>query len=92
MTRQVLIVLGAALLSFGGIGILVGLVWLTATRVQGTLPYVFDQRAEMLLYLLPALLLIISIVGAAFVASALCTPPKEERSGHSLHPHARFRA
>lgn len=90
MTRQVLIVLGAALLSFGAIGIIVGLVWLIAGRVQGTLPYIFDQHAETLLYFLPALLLIVLIIGAVFVASTLSAPSKEDRNGHGLHAHTRF--
>ena len=84
MTRNVLVVIGAALLSIGGIGIIVGLVWIVASRVHGTLPYIFDARSETLLYLLPALLLIIAIVGACFVASALAVPTKKERNTRTL--------
>jgi len=89
MTRQVLIVVGTALLSFGGVGIVVGLAWLTASHIHGTLPYLSDQRAEMLLFTLPALLLVIAIVGAAFVAGALAAPAKSERAGRT--PHHRMR-
>jgi hypothetical protein len=92
MTRNVLAVVGAALLSIGGIGIVVGLVWLTASRLQGTLPYIFDARAETLLYLLPGLLFTISLIGAAFVAAALATPTKGEHTAHPLHPHHHFHA
>jgi vacuolar-type H+-ATPase subunit I/STV1 len=92
MTRPVLVVIGAALLSVGGIGIIVGLVWLTASKMHGTLPYIFDARAETLLYMLPALLLVVAIIGAAFVAAALCTPQKDQRIQHNLHPHTRFHA
>jgi nitrate reductase gamma subunit len=91
MTRNVLVVFGAALLSVGGIGMVVGLVWLIASRVHETLPYIFDARSDTLLYLLPALLLIISVVGACFVA-ALATPTKQERAARHLRPHARFHA
>ncbi|MBS1803074.1 MAG: hypothetical protein JST28_06880 [Acidobacteria bacterium] len=79
MARNVLVVVGAALLSIGGMGIVGGLVWLTATHLQGTFPYILDTRAESLLYFLPALLLTIAIIGACFVASALALPTKEER-------------
>jgi multisubunit Na+/H+ antiporter MnhC subunit len=89
MTRNVLVVVGAALLSIGGIGIIVGLVWVTASRVQGTLPDIFDARAETLLYLLPALLLTIAIIGACFVAGALAVPTKSERNTRTLR-HTRI--
>ena len=92
MTRNVLVVVGAALLSIGGIGIIVGLVWITASRIHGTLPYIFDASAETLLYVLPAVLLTIAIIGAWFVAAALAVPTKEERSTRRLRPHTRFHA
>ena len=92
MTRNILAVLGTVLLSIGGIGIIVGLVWITASRVHGTLPYIFDARAETLLYLLPALLLSVAIIGACFVASALALPTKQERHARLLRPHTRFHA
>jgi hypothetical protein len=87
MTRNVLVVVGAALLSIGGIGFIVGLVWLTASRLHGAIPYIFDARTETLLYILPALLLMISLIGAAFVATALAAPTKEERTVRRLRPH-----
>lgn len=90
--RHVLEVLGIVFLSIGGIGIVVGLGWLTAGHVQGRLPNIFDERAEALLYTLPALLLLIAIVGAGFIAAALSTPPGEGRGGHGLHRHTRFHA
>lgn len=91
MTRQVLIVVGTVLLSFGGVGIVVGLAWLTASHLHGTLPYILDERTEMLIFALPALLLV-AIVGAAFVAGALAAFGKDERPNRTLHPHTRFRA
>lgn len=89
MTRQVLIAVGMALLFIGGIGLVTGLAWLTASYIHGTLPKLFDQRAEMLVYTLPVLLLAIAIVGAAFVAGALAAGAKEERVARHLRsrPH-----
>lgn len=92
MTRQILIVVGAALLTIGGSGIIVALVWLTANKVHGTLPYIYDTHAEALLFLMPALLLTIAIVGAIFVSTALSAPPKDERNARNLHPHTHFHA
>ena len=92
MTRQILVAVGAALLTIGGSGIMVALVWLTANKIHGTLPYIYDTRAEALLFLLPALLLTVAIVGAVFVSTALSAPPKDERNAHSLHPHTHFHA
>jgi hypothetical protein len=92
MTRQILIAVGAALLTIGSSGIFVALVWLTADKVRGTLPYVYDTHAEALLFLLPALLLTIAIVDAVFVSTALSAPPKDELNAHSLHPHTHFHA
>ena len=92
MTRQVLIVVGTALLSFGGVGIVAGLAWLTTSHLHGTLPYISDERTEMLIFAVPALLLVIAIVGAAFVAGALAAPGRDERSNGTLHPHTPFRA
>jgi ABC-type sulfate transport system permease subunit len=91
MTRQVLIVVGIALLSFGGIGIVVGLAWLTASHLHGTIPYVLDSRAEMLVFTLPALLLVIAIIGAAFVAGALAAPRKNDHPSRTPHNRMGFR-
>ena len=88
MARNVLVVLGAALLSIGGLGIIAGVVWLTANRVNGTLPYLLDTRVESILFTLPALLLTIALIGACFVASALALPAKEQRhTQHLRHTH-----
>ena len=92
MTRNVLVVVGSALLSIGGVGIIVGLVWLTTGRLHGTLPYIFDARAETLLYLLPALLFMLSFIGVAFVAAAFSSPRRDARALRHLRPHSRFHA
>ncbi len=91
MARNALVLIGAALLSAGGIGILAGVVWIAASRVNGTVPYILDARAETILYTLPALLLTIAIVGACFVATALALPTRKERSARILR-HTRFHA
>ena len=92
MTRQFLVAIGATLLTIGGSGIIVALVWLTADRLHGNFSYIYDPHAEALLFLLPVLLLTIAIVGAIFVSSALATPRKETRDVRNLHPHTRFHA
>ena len=89
MTRQVLIVIGAALLSIGGIGLIVGLVWLVASNVLGTLPYILEARFETLLYILPALLLVVAIIGASFMATALASRQKDSRAHRHLRLHTR---
>ena len=92
MTRQFLVAIGATLLTIGGSGIIVALVWLTADRLHGNFSYIYDPHAEALLFLLPILLLTIAIVGAIFVSSALATPRKDARDVRNLHPHTRFHA
>jgi hypothetical protein len=89
MTRQFLLVIGAALLSVGGIGLIVGLVWLVSSNVLGTLPYILEARFSTLLYLLPALLLVVALVGASFMASALALKHKPHGTDHDLHLHPR---
>ena len=91
MTRQVLIVIGAALLSIGGLGLIVGLVWLVSSNVLGTLPYILEARFSTLLYLLPALLLVVAMVGASFMASALKFKHKPHGTNRGLHLHTRLR-
>jgi len=89
MTRQILIVIGAALLSIGGIGLIVGIVWLVSSNVLGTLPYILEARFSTLLYVLPALLLVVAVVGASFMASALAMRQKPS-ANRDLHLHTRF--
>ena len=90
MTRQILIVVGAAFLSIGGLGLIVGVVWLVSSNVLGTLPYILEARFSTLLYLLPALLLVVAVVGASFMASALALGQKPPHTPRDLHLHSRF--
>ena len=90
MTRQVLVAIGTALLSIGGTGIIVVLAWLTTSKIHGTLPFLLDERAEALFYLFPALMLVIAIVGAGFVAGALSAQTKDRQIERQLDPHTRF--
>ena len=83
MARRFLGVAGEVLLSIGGIGIIAGLVWLTESMLHGTLLQILDERAEGLLYLFPALLFLISIVGAALMARALSPSAERERKRNS---------
>ena len=87
MTRKVLVAIGATLLTIGGSGIIVALVWITADKVNGNLSYMYDPHAEALIFLLPILLLTMAIVGAIFVTTALAAPSKNARTVHNLHPH-----
>ena len=89
MTRQIVMVIGAVLLTIGSAGVFLALVWLTVSRVHGTLPYIYDTHAEIMLFFLPALLLIVAIVGAVFVARAQMAAPKDP-SARKLHAHMRF--
>jgi hypothetical protein len=89
MTRHILVVIGAALLLIGGIGLIVGVVWLVASNVLGTLPYILEARFETLLYILPALLLVVALLGASFMATALAANHKDSGSDHDLHLHSR---
>jgi hypothetical protein len=92
MTRQILIVIGAALLSLGSIGLIVGLAWLAAVKILGTLPHIFEPRFETLLYMLPALLLFVALAGASFIARALADRHKASRPDRIFHFHTRFHA
>ena len=92
MTRQLLIVIGAVLLSIVGLGLIVGLVWLAAAKALGTLPPVLDARFETLLFVLPALLLIVAIAGASCIARALTAPPTKFRSERNLNLHRKLHA
>lgn len=87
MTRKVLVAIGATLLTIGGSGIIVALVWITADKVNGNFSYMYDPHAEALIFLLPILLLTMAIVGAIFVTTALAIPPKVARTMRNLHPH-----
>jgi hypothetical protein len=90
MKRQVLAVIAGALLSLGGIGLIVGLIWLIASRVQSTLPYLLESRFETLLYVLPMLLLAVAAAGVAFMLSLLTFEPKDtHRDQHGrVHTHS----
>jgi|SRR5580692_955495 hypothetical protein len=85
--RQVLVVIAGALLSLGGIGLIVGLNWLIASRVQRTLPYLLESRFETLLYVLPMLLLAVGAAGVAFMLSVLTFEPKDTQHGR-VHTHS----
>jgi hypothetical protein len=92
MTRQILLVVGTGLFAVGGSGIIIVLVWLTASNLHGTLPDIYDAHAQALLFLLPAVLLAVALVGAVFISGALSATPREDRSTHILHPHTHSHA
>ncbi len=89
--RQVLAVIAGASLSLGGIGLIVGLIWLIASRVQRTLPYLLESRFETLLHVLPMLLLAVTAAGVAFMLRVLTFEPMDTlRDQHGqVHTHSR---
>jgi hypothetical protein len=91
VTRQILIVIGAALVSVSGLCLICGLVWLWMTAVHGTPAYVMEARLRVLLYLLPALFLAVAFLGATLMAHALAARRWSERKRTDLqaHTHAR---
>ena len=91
VTRQILIVIGAALVSVSGLCLICGLVWLWMTAVHGTPEYVMEARLRVLLYLLPALFLAVAFLGASLMAHALAARRGSERKPTNLqaHTHAR---
>jgi hypothetical protein len=91
MTRPFLGAVGEVLLSIGGIGIIAGLVWLTEGKLHGTLLEILDQHGAVLLYVLPALLFFIAIVGLVLIGRAL-GPPTENKRASILRRHAHFHA
>jgi hypothetical protein len=89
--RQILIVIGAGLVSVGGLSLICALVWLWMTAVHGTPTYVMEARIRVLLYLLPALFLAVAFLGASLMAHALAARRGSERKPTDLqaHTHAR---
>jgi hypothetical protein len=78
MTRQVLVVIGAAVLSIFGFGLIGGLVWLWLSVVHGTPQYVLEARFRIALYVLPALLAAAAFIGASLMAHSLAARRRQE--------------
>ncbi len=87
VTRQILIVIGAALVSASGLCLICGLVWLWLIAVHGTPAYVMEARLRVLLYMLPALFLAVAFLGASLMAHALAARRGSERKATDLQAH-----
>lgn len=91
MARPILIVLGVALLSACGFGLVMLLVWFVARMVLGIFPYVLEYRFQAMMGVLPVLCLLASLVGAGCAASALAARRRTNRAPRNLTLHHRFR-
>jgi hypothetical protein len=92
MTRQVLIVIGAAVLSICGLGLIGGIVWLWLSVVHGTPQYILAARFRIALYVLPALLVAAAFIGASLMAHSLTVNRrKESRQYREQHLNIRSR-
>jgi hypothetical protein len=76
MTRQILIVIGVALLSVAGFWLILGLVWLVAQLVLGISPYILESRFQKMSGVIQVLCIVFAFVGASCMASALAAQRK----------------
>jgi hypothetical protein len=88
MTRQLLIVVGVALLSAAGFGMILGIGWLVLHLVLGVVPYLLAARLRALQGVLPALFVLVAFVGAAWTASSISWHPKQDQSHPDLPTHS----
>ena len=91
MTRQILIVVGVALLSVAGFALILGVVWMVAHLVLGVSLYILESRLQEMSGVLPVLCIVFAFVGASCMASALATRRKNQHpaSGSPAHPRLR---
>ncbi len=87
MNRSVLIVLGTALLSAAGFGLILGVFWLTSHLVLGVFPYILHSRMHGMFGVLPVLCLWIAFIAVSCVASALAYRNKAAKQDHELPAH-----
>lgn len=90
MTRQILIVVGVALLSIAGFGLILGVVWLVAHLVLGVSLYILESRLHEMSGVLPVLCIVFAFVGASCMASALATQHKKQHPGADSPAHPRL--
>ena len=91
MTRQILVVVGVALLSAVGFGLILGIGWLTLHLVLGDSPYLLESRLYSMRGVLSALFILVAFIGGGWATSVLMSRHKAERSNNDLAPHARLR-
>lgn len=86
MTRRILLVIGAALLSAAGFAAILGVGWLVSHFVLGVVPYILASRLHAMREILPALFVLVAFIGGACAACTLSPRTKEE------HPESRHTA
>lgn len=93
MTRQLLLVVGAALLSAAGFASLLALCWMVSHMLIGVVPYLLESRFHAMIGVLPVLFLGVAFVGASCMASALARrrKPPTARPQFSSRSHSRLR-
>jgi hypothetical protein len=84
MTRQVLIVVGVALLSVVGFATVLGIVWLTLHLVLGVFPYTLESRLHSMTGVLSALFALVAVVGGGCAANVLASRHQDEKTQHAL--------
>ncbi|HLY43686.1 MAG TPA: hypothetical protein VKR52_20905 [Terracidiphilus sp.] len=87
MTRRILFVVGAALLSAAGFAAILGVGWLVSHFVLGVVPYILASRLHAMREILPALFLLVAFIGGAWAACTMAPRTKDERqkNGHPAH-------
>jgi hypothetical protein len=91
MTRQILIVVGIALLSACGFALILGIGWLTLHLVLGDSPYLLAARIRSMVGVLSALFIGAAIVGGGCATSVLLARHRTAQDNNTLTPHPRFR-
>jgi hypothetical protein len=87
MTRQILIVVGVALLSAAGFALILGVSWLVLHLVLGVVPYLLASRLHAFESLLPTLFVLVAFVGAACAASTLSWRPRPDQPHPDIPSH-----
>jgi hypothetical protein len=84
MARQILIVVGAALLSVLGFALVLGIGYITLHLVLGDSPYTLESRIHNMRGVLSALFALVAIVGGGCAASALASQHERESRARNL--------
>jgi hypothetical protein len=79
MTRQILIVVGVALLSDIGFALILGVGWLTLHLVLGVFPYTLEARLHSMTGVLAALFVLVAFVAAGCATSVLLSRNRTDR-------------
>lgn len=91
MTRQILIVVGAALLSDIGFALVLAIAWLTLHLVLGYSPYLLQARLHSMSGVLSALFTLAAFIGAGCATSVLISRRDRKDSDLKLSTRPRLR-